>query len=480
MKIALITSEAVPFAKTGGLGDVVTALGKELVKLGNEVTLFLPLYPNIAIVPTRVISPLSLRFAGRHLSYSLIESNFEGIRVIFVDAPAYFHRSGLYGDSHGDYKDNDERFTFFNRACLEYYVRREERPDIFHCNDWPTGPLPVFLRTHYLYEEVSKSPVLFTIHNLAYQGNFPAERFTLLELGGEFFTSETLEFYGLLSFLKAGLVFSDILTTVSKRYSQEIQTPEFGYRMDGVLRSRSNRLFGVLNGIDEEVWNPQKDKMLARQYSIDDLSGKEACKRDLLSAAGLDSNTSWPVIGIISRLAAQKGIDLFERSAHRILDMHTLMVVLGSGEARYEQFLEKLRRSSPRQVAVSIKFDEVLAHKIEAGADMFLMPSRYEPCGLNQMYSLKYGTVPIVRATGGLDDTVEEWNPEYATGTGFKFSDYQPDALLDACARARNAFENKDAWRKLIQNGMRANYSWKTSAIQYLSLYDQAIQLKTI
>ena len=480
MKISLLSSEAVPFAKTGGLGDVVTALGKELVKLGHEVTLFMPLYPGISVAPTRVISPLTLRFAGRQVSYSLIESIFEGIRMIFVDAPGYFHRSGIYGDSHGDYKDNDERFTFFNRACLEYYVRKEERPDIFHCNDWPTGITPLFLRTHYLHEEIGKTPVLFTIHNLAYQGNFPADRFALLELGNEFFTSETTEFYGMLSFLKTGLVFSDLLTTVSKRYSQEIQTPEFGYRMDGLLRSRSNRLFGVLNGIDEDVWTPEKDTMIASDFSINDLSGKEICKRDLLSSAGLESNTSWPVIGMITRLAAQKGIDLFEAAAKRILDMHTLLVVLGSGEAKYEQFLERLRRSYPNQVAIAIKFDNVLAHKIEAGADMFLMPSRYEPCGLNQMYSLKYGTIPIVRATGGLDDTVQDWDPANETGNGFKFYDYNPEAMLEACGRARNAFENKDSWRKLMRNGMRANYSWKSSAIQYLALYDQAIQLKSI
>jgi starch synthase len=439
----------------------------------------MPHYSGISIPPTRLITPLTLNFAGRHVTYSILESQFAGMRMVFIDAPGYFHRSGVYGDSSGDYRDNDERFVFFNLACLEYFVRDDRRPDIFHCNDWPTGPLPLFLKTRYAQEAIHDTPVLFTIHNLAYQGNFPSDRFGLLGLGWEYYTSEGVEFYGSVSFLKAGLVFSDILSTVSKRYAQEIQTPEYGYRMDGVLRSRSARLSGVLNGIDEEEWNPQTDRFIARNFSAEDLSGKQACKKDLLASAGLHSETVWPVIGIITRLAAQKGVDLLEAAAHRILDMDAFMVVLGSGEWRYEQFFERLRSSRPNQVAIAIKFDNALAHKIEAGSDMFLMPSHYEPCGLNQMYSLKYGTVPIVRATGGLDDTVLEWSGNQQTGNGFKFYDYHPDALVDAVARARNAYENKEAWIKIMHNGMRTNFSWKSSALQYLSLYEQAIQLKS-
>ena len=479
MKVTIVTAEAVPFAKTGGLADVVTALAKELLKAGIEITVMMPLYPGISVIPTGLITPLTLSFAGRSVTYSIVSASHQGVKFIFVDAPSYFRRSGVYGESGTDYKDNDERFIFFARACLEYYSRRGERPDVLHCNDWPTGLFPLFLRTHYSHDELSKTPVVFTIHNIAYQGNFPGERFGLLELGGEYFTSDYLEFYGHVSFLKAALLYSDILTTVSKRYSQEIQTPEYGSRLDGVLRSRNNRLFGVLNGIDEEVWNPEKDPMLISNYSVKSLEGKVACRKDLLSEAGFDAETSRPVIGMISRLAAQKGFDLMEEAAERILNMDSLLLVLGTGEKRYEVFFESLRLRRPDQVAIAMKFDNVLAHKIEAGADMFLMPSRYEPCGLNQMYSLKYGTVPIVRATGGLDDSVQEWDSQSGTGNGFKFSEYTSESLLNAAARARKAFEDKEAWQTIMKNGMKGNYSWKSSALQYLTIYDQAIQLKS-
>ena len=478
MKITIVSSEAVPFAKTGGLADVVTALGKELVELGNEVTVMLPFYQGIHIIPTSVTGPLSLTFAGRHISYSILESVHEGVHMVFVDAPNYFQRSGIYGDLFGSFGDNDERFIFFTRACIDYYKRRGDRPDVFHCNDWPTGLFSLFLRTHYYHDQVSYTPVLFTIHNIAYQGTFPRERYALLELGGDYFTADSTEFFGTVSFLKAGILYSDLLTTVSKRYSYEIQTPEYGYRMDGVLRRRADRLFGVLNGIDDDHWNPQTDHLIARNYSINDLSGKDDCRLELLASAELNSNTVWPVIGIISRLASQKGFDLLESAGERILDMGTKLVVLGSGEHRYEQYFHGLRARRPHQVAVAMKFDNVLAHKIEAGADMFLMPSHYEPCGLNQMYSLRYGTIPVVRATGGLDDTVQEWDWNSSTGSGFKFYDYNADALLGAVWRARSAFENKDAWRKLQLNGMRGNYSWRSSALQYMGLYEQAVHLK--
>jgi len=478
MKITIVSSEAVPFAKTGGLADVVTALGKELVELGNEVTLMIPFYQGISIVPTTVTGPLSLSFAGRHISYSILESVHEGIHIVFVDAPNYFQRSGIYGDSFGGFNDNDERFIFFTRACIEYYKRKGDRPDVFHCNDWPTGLLPLFLRTHYYHDFISRTPVLFTIHNIAYQGNFSADRYSLLELGRDYFTADSTEFFGMVSFLKTGILYSDLLTTVSKRYSYEIQTPEFGYRMDGVLRRRADRLFGVLNGIDDEVWNPETDGLIVRNYSINNLAGKEDCRKELLASAGLNVSTVWPVIGIISRLASQKGFDLLESAGDRILDMGTKLIVLGSGEYRYEQYFNGLRARRPHQVAVALKFDNVLAHKIEAGADMFLMPSHYEPCGLNQMYSLRYGTVPVVRATGGLDDTVQEWDWNTSSGNGFKFFEYTADALLGAVWRARTAFDNKDAWRQLQQNGMRGNYSWRSSALKYMGLYEQAVHLK--
>lgn len=479
MKITLMASEAVPFAKTGGLADVVGALSKELVKQGHEVTVMLPLYGGVSLKPTGLMSPLRFTFGGKNITYSIVESRHEGVKAVFIDAPFYFHRHGLYSDSNGDYRDNDERFIFFTRACLDYYIRKNERPDIFHCNDWQTALTPLYLKTHYYNDPLGKTPVLFTVHNVAYQGVFPAERYYLLDLGSEYFTSSTLEFFGNINFLKGGVIFSNIITTVSKRYSYEIQTPDYGYRLDGVFRSRSANLYGILNGIDEDIWNPEKDPLIARNYSRQDMSGKQACKQELLNEAGFDPNTQQPVVGIISRLVIQKGFDLVEAAGDRLLSMNLLLVILGSGEHRFEQFFEYLRQRFPSQVALALKFDNVLAHKIEAGADMFLMPSRYEPCGLNQMYSLKYGTVPIVRATGGLDDTVHEWDWNTETGNGFKFFNYSPEDLLDAVGRARAAFENKEVWKKIMTNGMAGDYSWKNAARQYIELYEKAVELKT-
>jgi starch synthase len=477
LKIALVSSEAAPFAKVGGLADAVSGLAKELVKLGNEVTLVMPFYKKISVLPTRLISPLRLTFAGRQITYSIIEGIFEGMKLVLIDYPHYFQRSGIYGDSSGGYFDNDERFIFFTRATLEYFKRKGERPDVFHCNDWPTGLFPLFLQTHFYHDALSKTPVLFAIHNIAYQGNFSGNRFGLMELGQEYFTSENLEFYGAVSFLKSGLLYSDILTPVSPRYAQEIQTDEFGHRMQGVLRKRKDRIFGILNGIDEKVWNPEIDSYLVRNYSFNDLSGKHECRRKLLKDAGFDPEDQRPVLAMISRLALQKGIDLVEAASQRLLDSKVLFFALGTGGTRYEKFLRDLQTSRPDQVHVRLDFDEAYAHELEAAADMFLMPSRYEPCGLNQMYSLKYGTVPIVRATGGLDDTVQNWDGEI--GNGFKFDAYSADALLEAVDRAMKAFQEKSTWSKIINKGMHSNFSWRNSAIQYMSLYDQAIQLKS-
>ncbi|PWT88033.1 MAG: glycogen synthase GlgA [Acidobacteria bacterium] len=478
MRITHVSAEAEPFAKTGGLADAVTAFCKELARLGQDVTLMLPFYQGISISPTKVIGPMTLSFGGRHVSYSFVESQFQGFKLVLVDAPQYFQRGGIYRDANGDYGDNDERYICFTRACLEYY-RIENRPDVFHAHDWHAALLPLFLRTHYYHDNVSRTPVVFTIHNLAYQGIFGPERYGLLELGRDYFTPENLEFKGTVNFMKSGILYSDVVTTVSPRYSLEIQTPEGGFGLDGVLRRRTGRLFGILNGIDQETWDPQRDPYLGEKYSPSNLAGKARCKQEVLQAAGLNPNTSSPAIGIVSRFVAQKGLDLVEAAADRILDMDTMLLILGSGERRYEQFFDWLRSRRPDRVAAAIKFDNALAHKIEAGADMFLMPSRYEPCGLNQMYSLRYGTVPIVRAVGGLDDTVHEWDWNTRRGNGFKFYGYTPEDLLGAVARARMTFENKAAWHQIMLNGMAGDYSWIHSAMQYLMLYEQAVELKS-
>jgi len=479
LNITLVTSEMAPFAKTGGLADAVSGLGKELVNLGNQVTVMMPFYRNVQVLPLGLISPLRMNVGGRQITYSIVEGTHKGMKMVFVDFPHFFQRPGLYGDSSGGYSDNDERFIFFTRACLEYYKRKDERPDIFHCNDWPTGLLPLFLRTHYYHDALSKTAVLFAIHNIAYQGNFAGSRFNLLELGNEFFTSESLEFYGAVSFLKSGLLYSDLLTTVSPTHAQEILTDEFGHRLQGVMRTRKDRLFGVLNGIDEQVWNPETDSYLVRNYSLNDLSGKKECRRKLLSDAGWSTDDKRPILTMISRMALQKGIDLLEAASKRILDGDSLLFVLGTGGRRYEDFFRDLCRRRPDQVHVRIGFDESFAHELEAGSDLFLMPSRYEPCGLNQMYSLRYGTVPVVRATGGLQDTVQDWSEENQTGNGFKFEPHRADAFVSCVERAMRTFQEKSTWEKVIANGMRSNFSWRNSALQYMSLYDQAIQLKS-
>lgn len=479
LKITLVSSEIAPLAKTGGLADAVSGLAKALTSLGNEVTMMMPFYRNVHVLPTRLISPLRLNLAGRQITYSIIEGMHQGMKVVLIDAPQYFQRFGIYGDSAGGYSDNDERFLFFTRACLEYYKRKGERPDVFHCNDWPTGIFPLFLRTHYYHEDLSKTPVVFTIHNIAYQGNFAGHRFSLLEIGNEFFTSESTEFYGAVSFLKTGLLYSDILTAVSPGYAKEILTGEFGHRMNGVLQARRDRLFGVLNGIDEEVWNPEIDPHLERTFNANDLSGKKDYRKKILTDANFAENDDRPIVCMVTRLALQKGIDLIEAAADRLMKLNFILLLLGQGGKRYEEFFQELQRRYPNQVHVTIGFDEPLAHRLQAGSDICLMPSKHEPCGLNQMYSLKYGTIPVVHAVGGLDDTVQAWDSASEKGNGFKFQAYSADALVGSLQDALEAYRQPLVWRKLMENGMKSNFSWRNSALQYMALYDQAIQLKT-
>jgi starch synthase len=479
LKITLVSSEIAALAKTGGLADAVSGLAKALTSLGNEVTLMMPFYRDVHVLPTGLISPLRLNVGGRQITYSIVEGIHQKMKVVLVDAPQYFQRSGIYGDSSGGYGDNDERFVFFTRACLEYYKRKGDYPDVFHCNDWPTGLFPLFLRTHYYHDELSKTPVLFTIHNIAYQGNFSGNRFSLLDIGNEFFNSESLEFYGGMSFLKSGLLYSDILTAVSPTYAKEILTAEFGHRMHGVLQARRERLFGVLNGIDEDIWNPEKDEQIVRKYDSSDLSGKDECRRKLLADSGFCEDDVRPIVCMIARFALQKGIDLIEEAAEGLMDLNVLFFVLGRGGRRYEEFFETLQQKHEDRVRVTIGFDEPLAHRLQAGSDISLMPSKQEPCGLNQMYSLKYGTVPVVHAVGGLDDTIQSWNSETKTGNGFKFLPYTSAALIETMQCALEVHRDASAWQKLMRNGMQSNFSWKNSALQYMALYDQAIQLKS-
>jgi starch synthase len=480
MHIVFAASECVPFAKTGGLADVVGALPPELVKLGHEVTVYLPLYAGVrrqikgelkyAVRSITIPFEYYNRFAG------IVDGGKRaGVQFYFIDCPELFDREGLYGTVAGDYPNNWERFGLFCRAVLEA-AKLLGVPEVFHVHDWQAALIPVYLRTTYDSDPLLKNAgVVLTIHNAAYQGAFQPATTERLLFPWEIFTMDKLEQFDNFNFLKGGLVYSDILTTVSRKYAEEIQTPEFGNQLDSVLRGRAAVLRGILNGVDYAQWNPATDANLVAHYTPENLAGKRECRADLLRAFGLEQvKDSTPVIGIVSRFALQKGFDLVEQIAGRLSELDVAVVALGSGEPVYEKFFRDWAFWNKANVAVRIGYDDALAHKIEAGADMFLMPSLYEPCGLNQIYSLKYGTVPVVRATGGLDDTIEEWDPKQGTGTGFKFKGTRAEGLRDAIDRALAAFEDKEGWKRLMLNGMARNYSWEQPGREYTAVYEEA------
>jgi starch synthase len=427
------------------------------------------------------IPSITIPFHGYNRFVTVLDGGIRnGVQFYFFDCPELFDREGLYGVAGGEYSDNAERFGLYSRAVIEA-AKQIALPDLFHAHDWHASMVPVMLRTIYYFDPVLRRvPCLLTIHNAGHQGLFPASIIDRLELPPEVFTVDGLEFYGQANFLKGGIVYGDTLSTVSPRYAQEIQTPEFGAGLEGVLQKRSADLKGILNGVDYDEWNPATDRKIAAHYTPDRLQGKRDCRRDLLHAFGLkNSGENTPVLGMVSWLSTQKGFDLLAEIIPELLTRDVLLVVLGTGESYYEGLLRSLMERHPGRVAVKVAYDDTLAHKIEAGADMFLMPSRYEPCGLSQIYSLKYGTVPVVHATGGLDDTIEEWNPAEQTGTGFKFYPYDPGAFMDAVGRALTAFTDKAAWQTLQRNGMLKDFSWREPAGEYLRLYEECVRRRS-
>ncbi len=476
MRILFVASEGLPFSKTGGLADVVEALPKALVALGHEVAVVLPRYRETKA--TAVVMPsLTIPMGGTRLRFPAIADGtvLNGVRYFFVEDAEYFDRDGLYGSKTGDYPDNPERYAEFCRASIEV-AKHVWPPDVLHCHDWQTALVPVLLRTSYGDDPVVKDiPVVFSIHNMGYHGQFPKSVLERVGLPEVLFHPAGIEFFGSVNLLKGGLIYSDFLTTVSRRYAQEIQTKEYGYGLEGVVRGRADRLVGILNGVDYSAWNPEKDKLVAAKYSASDLSGKQVCKQDLLEVFGLPAeHLSRPLIGIVSRFADQKGFDLIAEKAHELMREDLAVVVLGAGEKKYEDLFRALVAAYPGRVGLKIAYDNTLAHKVEAGSDMFLMPSRYEPSGLNQMYSLKYGTVPIVRATGGLDDSIEPFDVEHGTGTGFKFKEYTGEALLFAVRQALHHYMDERIWKRIQLNGMTKDFSWKTAAAEYAKLYEAA------
>jgi starch synthase len=474
MRILFVASEALPYAKTGGLADVIEALPRALVKLGHEVAVLLPRYRGVK--PGSVVLPSVTISQGTRLRFPSISGALHrGVRYFFLDDPFYFDRDGIYGDRTREFPDNAERFTELCRGALEL-AKQVWLPDLFHCHDWQGAMVPVLLRSSHGDDPVLRNiPVVFTVHNMGYHGLFPREALDRTGIPSSVFHPGGIEFFGNVNFLKGGLVYSDYLTTVSPTYAHEIQTSEFGFGLEGVVRTRRDRLVGILNGVDYSTWSPDRDALIPQKYSAANLKGKHVCKLALLDEFKLlKDNPIRPVLGIVSRFADQKGFDLIAQIIRELLNEDVLMAVLGTGERRYEEMFRALASDFPGHVGAVIAYDNRLAHLVEAGSDIFLMPSRYEPCGLNQIYSLRYGTVPVVRATGGLEDTIESFDLQHGTGTGFKFSEYSGGALLNAIRQALHRYSNDGVWNRIQLNGMAKDFSWNTSAVEYAKLYTAA------
>ena len=481
LQVLMAFSEVTPFAKTGGLADVAGALPSALRELGCDVRIVMPFY-NRFIEKTAgkklAVEDLPVPSGSQVLAADIYQLRLEdGVVVYFIKRDEFFDRSHLYGTPKGDYFDNFQRFTYFSRAVLTLCPAVEFQPDVVHAHDWQSGLIPAYLKHLYGTEEYwTETASIFTIHNIAYQGQFAPELFPLTGLPAHFFSLDGMEFWGGINFMKAAIVCADVITTVSPRYAEEIQTREYGQGLEGVLQTNRSRLHGILNGADYGEWNPETDPYIAANYSRQNLGGKSICKLDLLRELRLPEKLmNKPLVGAISRLADQKGFDLLTAVFDRLLAQDIGFVILGVGDDKYHRLLRDLADRYPEKVSVQLKFDERLAHKIEAGADIFVMPSRYEPCGLNQIYSLRYGTVPIVRATGGLYDTIKPFSQARAEGVGFIFDRYETDSLYGAFLEAFSFFNQPETWQQIMQNCMAKDFSWKFSALKYLELYEKAL-----
>jgi starch synthase len=472
LHVVFVTPEMAPYVKTGGLADIASALPKALVKLGHRATVFLPRYASIRFPPGDFAGSVHVPVDAMHRSAGFYRTTTEsGVEVVFIEHPPFFDRPVVYGD----YDDNRLRFAFLSRAPLEYFRSRGERPDVFHVHDWQTGLVPVYLKAFYGGDPtLRRSPTVFTIHNVAYQGVFGRDTVDALGLPWNLGSAEGLEFHGGISYLKGGVVFSELVNTVSPQYANELRGPEHAFGFDGILRTRGADFSGILNGVDYDEWDPGVDRHIAKQYSAKNLEGKVACKSDLLRSFGLPEFPDLPVVGVVSRLVWQKGFDIVANAWYDLLNRPLRMVVLGTGEPAVQDGLRALQDRDPSRFAVRFHYDETLAHKVIAGADMFLMPSRTEPCGLTQMYALRYGTVPVVRSAGGLVDTVEPWDARTGRGTGFRFDTPDGTGLVWALDQALAAHRDRKGWAKLVKNGMSRDFSWDRSAQGYVDLYRRA------
>jgi starch synthase len=479
MEILFVSSEATPFARAGGLADFSHDLPKALADLGHQVSVVIPKYRHSHVYKNlfNTGKTISIPIAWKNEEAEIFVSDISGkVRVYLVGKDAFYDREGVYGNAYGDYEDNAERFIFFSRSVMELCLSLNLAPDVIHCNDWPTGLVPVYLRTLYSsFKPLFNAATVFTVHNVGAQGIFWACDYSLTGLGWEYFTPDTLEFFGNLNLLKGGILFSEVISTVSPTYAREILTSELGSGLEGVLAKRKGDIFPVLNGVDYEKWNPETDKHITRNYDLNHLEPKAKCKNALQEHFFLENGTDVPLVAIISGLVERKGCDLISAVFEDLLALNLQVVIMGRGDDTYQSFFREMEAKHPGKVGLAMAYDYPMAHRILAGADIFLMPSRYEPCGTEQLYGLRYGTIPVVRAAGGPDDTVEDYNPETGEGTGFKFREYTPQALLAAMKRAVEVFHMKHEWKRLVRSAMKQEFSWTRAAQEYVRVYEWAV-----
>ena len=476
MKIVLVASEVAPFSKTGGLGDVTGSLPGAFARAGHEVSVFSPAYRGIKA--GRALASLPVKVGERVETAQVFRKKQAGVSFYFIGNQPFFDRDFLYGTAQGDYPDNLERFLFFDRAVLQALIQLGLEPDIIHCHDWQTGLIPAYLREVYPRSELGRARTVFTIHNLGYQGRFPGRLFPLLGLPPEYFAMSGLEFYGDINLLKAGLVYSDRLTTVSPSYAREIQTPEFGFGLEGVLDSRAKDLTGIVNGIDAEIWDPLADQALAPDNFDASTIARRANVKTRLCRELKFADPDLPLLSFIGRLSQQKGVELLVGLGQQASKLGVNLAVLGTGEEKYHLLLDKLARQFPDHIGLMLKFDDALARRLYAGSDIFLMPSRYEPCGLGQMISFRYGAVPLAYRTGGLADTITDWDRDPQHGDGFLFEDYTARAFLSRIAEALEAYSDRSAWSRIVGNGLKLDFSWTSSAAKYLALFQELLAAK--
>jgi starch synthase len=479
MRILMVTPEANPFARTGGLAEVVSALAYALTRLDHQVMVTMPLYRQVREAGGTLFSTghtLSIPLSFKNLPAEVYQTELTpGLTFYFIGQDALFNREGLYGTAYGDFEDNAERFIFFSRAVVEMIETLQLEVDVCHCQEWQTGIVPVYLRTLYRdLPRLQKLPTLYTVHNVGYQGLFSSYDFPLTGLGWELLSPKALEFYGKINLMKGGLVYADLINTVSNRYREEILSPEYGFGLEGVLRERAADLFGVVEGVDYQRWDPTHDPFLPASYNLDNLQGKKSCKEALLKHFDLDLPPERPLLGMTTRLYERKGIDLVEGIMEELMALEVGFVLQGTGEERHQYLLQELSARYPGKIGLAISFTDELAHQIIAGTDIYLMPSRYEPCGLDQLYCLRYGTVPVVRATGGLDETIKQYDPAMGSGNGFKFDDCTPEACLQAVQEALALYEDRTAWQALMRQNMSLDFSWDKVAPSYVALYERA------